>query len=91
MADRDLKIELGAHQQAILERQIELGHYEDATQVVNDALSQMGERQAEFDDRLREEVRASLADPSPPIPMDEVFKRVRTHISRTARGAKRGA
>jgi hypothetical protein len=49
----------------------------------------MGERQTEFDDWLREEVRASLADPAPPIPMEEAFKRA--HINRTARGAKRGA
>jgi antitoxin ParD1/3/4 len=91
MADKALEIELGDDQQSILERQIELGHYEDANEIVNDAMLQMGERQTEFDDWLREEVRASLADPAPPIPMEEAFKRVRAHINRTARGAKRGA
>lgn len=91
MADKALKIELGADERAILERQIELGQYEDANEVVNDALRLMGERQAEFDDWLREEVRASLADPRPPIPMEEAFRRVREHINRRTKGAKRGA
>jgi antitoxin ParD1/3/4 len=91
MADKALKIELGDYQQAILDRQIELGNYEDANDVVNDALRQMGERQAEFDDWLREEVRASLADPRPPIPLEEAFRRARANIDRATKGAKRGA
>jgi hypothetical protein len=57
----------------------------------DDVLRQIREHQAEFDDWLREEVRASLADLTPPIPMEEAFRRARAHINRTTKKAKHGS
>jgi antitoxin ParD1/3/4 len=89
MANKVLRIELGAEQQAIIDRGIEVGRYEDANDVVNEALSLLGEREAEFDDWLREEVQASLADPSPPIPMEEVFERLEVRHAERMKATKR--
>lgn len=91
MASKAISIELGARQQAILREQLDSGRYESASEVVSDALRLMSERDAVFDEWLREEVRASVADKRAPAPIDEVFKRVRAKVARTAKAAKRGA
>ena len=86
-----INIELGAKQQAILRRQLDSGRYESASDVMNDALRLMSERDASFDVWLREEVLAAVADKRPPSPIDAVFKRVRARITRKVKAAKRVA
>lgn len=86
-----INIELGAKQQAILRRQLDSGRYESASDVMNDALRLMSERDASFDEWLREEVLAAIADKRPPSPIDTVFKRVRARITRKVKAAKRVA
>jgi hypothetical protein len=44
---------------------------------MNNALRLMSKREAVFDERLWQDVRASLADEQPPSPIDDVFKRLR--------------
>ena len=91
MASKAISIELGARQRAILREQLDSGRYESASEVVSDALRLMSERDAVFDEWLREEVRASVADKRAPSPVNEVFKRVRAKVAGTAKAAKRGA
>ena len=73
-----------------MRRQLESGRYENASEVMNDALRLMSERDAVFDEWLRQDVGASLADKQPPSPIDDVFKRLRAKVNRTAKAAKRG-
>ena len=90
MADKALKIELGEDQKAILQRQLESGRYEDASDVVNDALRLLDERDADLDEWLRQEVQESLADKAPPIPMEDVFARLEARHAQRMTAAKRG-
>jgi antitoxin ParD1/3/4 len=89
MASKVISVELGAKQQAVLREQLDSGRYESASEVVNDALRLMSERDAVFDEWLREEVRASIADKRPPSPIDEVFRRVRGKMARAEKSTKR--
>jgi antitoxin ParD1/3/4 len=91
MASKAIRIELGGRQHAMLRQQIDSGRYESASEVVSDALRLMGERDAVFDEWLRAEVQASVADKRAPAPIDEVFKRVRAKVSRASKARKRGA
>jgi antitoxin ParD1/3/4 len=91
MASKAISIELGARQQAILRQQLDSGRYESASEVVSDALRLMSERDAVFDEWLRAEVQASVADKRAPAPIDEVFKRIRAKVARSAKAQKRGA
>jgi antitoxin ParD1/3/4 len=90
MAIRPISVELGAKQQAILQRQLDSGRYEDASEVVNDALRLMSERDAVFDEWLRGEVAASLGDKRPPVPIEDVFKRLEARHNRRVKAAQRG-
>jgi antitoxin ParD1/3/4 len=85
-----ISIELGEKQQEIL-RQQDSGRYENASEVVSDALRLMRDRDAVFDDWLRADVLASIAGKQAPAPIDEVFKRVRARVARKAKAAKSGA
>jgi antitoxin ParD1/3/4 len=91
MTNKAISVQLGARQQAILRQQLDSGRYESASEVVGDALRLMSERDAVFDEWLRAEVRASVADKRAPAPINEVFKRVRAKIARTSKAQKRGA
>jgi antitoxin ParD1/3/4 len=91
MASKPISVELGAKQQAILRQQLDSGRYEDASEVVNDALRLMSERDAVFDEWLRGEVTAALDDKRPPVPIDDVFKRLEARHARRVRAAKRGS
>lgn len=82
MASKAISIELGREDQAHLEQQVGSGRYDNASDVVSDALQLMRQRDAMFDEYLRQDVRASLADKTPPSPIDDVFKRVRAKVNR---------
>ena len=60
-------------------------------EVVSDALKLMRERDAVFDEWLRSDVQAAIAEKQAPAPIDEVFKRVRSRVARRAKAAKSGA
>lgn len=92
MAGKAISIELSAKQQALLQRLLESGQYdENLYEVFDDALRLMNERDAAFCEWLREEVRASLTGRHAPSPRDEAFKRVRAKVNRTAKAARRCA
>lgn len=91
MAGKAISVELGTKQQAILRQQLDSGRYEDASEVVNDALHLMSERDAVFDEWLRSEVAAVMADKRPPVPIEDVFKRLEARHARRLKAAKRGS
>jgi antitoxin ParD1/3/4 len=91
MASKPISVELGAKQQAILRQQLDSGRYEDASEVVNDALRLMSERDAVFDEWLRGKVTAALGDKRPPVPIEDVFKRLEARHTRRVRATKRGS
>ena len=86
-----ISIELGEKQQTILRQQLDSGRYENASEVVSDALRLMRERDTVFDDWLRTDVLASIADKQAPAPIDDVFKRVRSRAWRARRKPPRVA
>jgi antitoxin ParD1/3/4 len=86
-----ISVELSPGQRAILERQLESGRYQTASEVVGDALRLMADRDAVFDSWLREEVRASMADTQPPAPIDAVFRRLEARHARRVKATKRGS
>jgi antitoxin ParD1/3/4 len=91
MASKAISIELGARQQAILRQQLDSGRYDSASEVMNDALRLMSERDAVFDEWLRGEVTAAVADKRPSAPIEDVFRRLEARHSRRARAARRGS
>ena len=53
----------------------------------------MNEREAAFEEWLKEEVQAALSDRRAPVPIDNVFKRLRAKVTRASRvlkGSTRG-
>lgn len=90
MASKAISIELGAKQQMILRQQLDSGRYENANEVMNDALRLLSERDAVFDDWLRGEVTAALADKRPAVPAEDVFKRLEARHRRRVKAATRG-
>jgi antitoxin ParD1/3/4 len=90
-ASKAINVELGERQQAILQRQLEAGHYESASEVIGDALRALDERDSVYGEWLRAKVKVSLANKRPSVPIDEAFKRARTAIARKGNAAKRGA
>ena len=76
-----VSVELSAKQQAILQRQLESGHYESASEVVQDAPTSLTQRGAVYTGWLRKKVQVSMANKKPSFPIDVVFDRVRGKIN----------
>ena len=85
-----ISVELGA-QGASLQRHLESGHYGDASEVIRDALRALDQRDAVFDQALRAQVLASMANKRPRVPAEDVFKRLEARHARRTKAAKRGA
>ena len=69
---------------------IKSGMYANASEVLRHALRALDRENGALDTLLREKVKASLADPRPSVPADEVFKRLRARHARRVKAAKRG-
>ena len=92
---KPISVTLGP-QQASLERRLKSGQYDNASEVLRQALRALDREEAVLDEALRERVKASMADPRPSVPADGVFKRLRARHNRrvkaaNARSAERGA
>jgi antitoxin ParD1/3/4 len=71
-----IKVELGA-QQASLQRHLESDQYDNASEVVRDALRALDERDAVYDEWLRAKVNSSMRTRSPifrPKPYSSAWK-----------------
>lgn len=86
---KTINVDLGT-KQASLQRHLDSGHYENASEVLQDALEALDERSVVDDAWLREEVNTSMADKRSGVPIDVAFKRVRARIARSTNAAKRG-
>ena len=85
-----ISVKLGAQQES-LQRHLESGYYGDASEVIRDALRALDQRDAVFDQVLRAQVLASIANKRPRVPAADVFKRLETRHVRRTKAAKRGA
>lgn len=87
-SSKTISVDLGT-KQASLQRHLDSGHYENASEVLQDALDALDERSMLDDDWLRAIVAKSMANTKPSVPIDEAFKRVRAHMARSMKAAKR--
>jgi antitoxin ParD1/3/4 len=75
----------------MLERSLQSGLYDDASDVMRAALCALEREEAVLDEVLREKVKASMADKRPSLPAADVFKRLRARHGPGVRAAGRGA
>lgn len=69
-----------------VDERVRSGRYASAGEVIRAALDALDREEAALESDLREKVRASLADPSPTIPAEEVFAELRSmHAERMMR------
>jgi antitoxin ParD1/3/4 len=89
-ASKPISVTLGPLQ-ASLDRRLQSGQYDNASEVLRHALRALDREDAALDELLREKVRTSLADPRPSVTAGEVFKRLRTRHAKAVKAAKRDA
>jgi antitoxin ParD1/3/4 len=75
---KPLTVTLGEQQRSI-DRRLESGLYESASEIIRAALRALDREEAMIDEIMRQKIRASLADPRPDIPAEDVFARLRAH------------
>lgn len=88
-SSKTINVDLGT-KQASLQRHLDSGHYENASEVLQDALEALDERSVIDDAWLREEVAASMANTKPNVPIDLVFQRLEERHARKVKASKRG-
>lgn len=72
-------------QQAILDRQLESGEFESASEVVRAGLRALEREEKARNELWRRLIQESLDDPRPAVPAEEVFARLRArHEKRMA-------
>ena len=65
---------------------VDSGRYASMSEVVRAGLRALDREEAALDRMLKAKVEEALADPRPPIPMEEVFAELRgRHLKRTGR------
>lgn len=91
---RSLSITLRADLADLVEAKVASGHYASESEVIEDSLLSLRDREAEFENWLRQEVvpayEAHLADPSRAIPIEEVMARLDARIAADRRDEERG-
>lgn len=78
-------------QQAGVNVRVKSGAYGSASEVMRAALRALDREEAALEEILRRKVEASLADPRPSIPAEDVFARLRSHHAKQVKAKKRGA
>lgn len=84
MASRAIKpvtVTLGSQAEQA-QRRVASGQYASLSEVVRAGIKALEREEEALDAILRERVRASLADPRPSIPQDQVFADLRAHHAR---------
>lgn len=87
---KTISVDLGTKQPS-LQRHLDSGRYQTASEVLQDALDALDERSAADDEWLRAKVAASMANTKPSVPIDIVFERLEARHARNVKGTKRGA
>ena len=65
-------------------RHLESGQYESMSDVVREGIRALDREEAAFNELIRVKVAEALADPRPPIPLDEAMAQIRAGVRRTA-------
>lgn len=73
MADRDPALNLGQFTERA-EAFLGDGFHESVEEVLDDALRLLEKRREAFNAMVREKVAEALADPRPPVPLEEAFR-----------------
>jgi antitoxin ParD1/3/4 len=76
--------------QASLEKRLESGDYDNASEILRSALRALDREEAAIEDHLRAKVAVSLADPKKSVLAADVFKRLRAAHGKRMKAAKRG-
>jgi antitoxin ParD1/3/4 len=63
-----------------VEERVRSGEYDSASDVVRAGLEALEREEQAFNAMLKERVEEALADPRPPVPMEEVFTRLRARL-----------
>ena len=87
---KPISVTLGS-QQASLERRLQSGQYDNASEVLRQALRALDREDAALDELLRQKVKAAMDDPSPSVPAEAVFQRVRAGHQSRVKARRRGA
>jgi antitoxin ParD1/3/4 len=75
---KPLTVTLG-NQQRSVDRPVESGLYDSASEVIRAAVRALDREEAAIDEIMRQKIRASLADPRADIPAEDVFARLRAY------------
>jgi antitoxin ParD1/3/4 len=84
-ASKPITVTLGPLQCRV-DARVAFGAYGSASEVMRAALRALDREEALLEEALREKLRASLADPRPSVPAEEVFARARARRSYTTTG-----
>src|SRR5258705_8288502 len=87
-ASKAITVDLGT-QRASLRRHLKTGRYDDASDVLQNALRALDREEDSLEAMLREEVRAAMADKRPSVPANLVFERLEERHLRRMRATKR--
>jgi antitoxin ParD1/3/4 len=87
---KPITVTLGKQQPSV-DRRVASGNYDSASEVVRAAIRALDREEALLDQVMREKIEASLADPRPDIPAEEVFARLRAHHDEQVKAKSRGA
>lgn len=87
-ANRPITVTLGELHQGVEER-VKSGAYASASEVMRAALRALDREEAAVDEWLRQRVEESFADGEPTVPAGDVFRRLRAHHAKRAKGSAR--
>jgi antitoxin ParD1/3/4 len=87
---RPITVTLGSQQKSVDDR-VKSGAYGSASEVIRSALRALDREEATLDEIMREKVRASLADPRPDEPAEDVFARLRAYHAKQRKAVSRDA
>jgi len=79
MASDEVVVTLGDMAESA-EAHIAAGTFETISEVVREGLRALDREQARFDEICRKKIDEALADPRPPVPLEEAFARVREAV-----------
>lgn len=88
-ANKPISVTLGPFAEKV-ERRVKDGSYASASEVIRERLRALDRQDALFKEILKAQVAEALADPRPPISLDEAFDRLTAnHETRVRRPSKR--
>jgi antitoxin ParD1/3/4 len=84
---RPITVTLGELQKRV-EARVASGAYASASEVMRAAVRALDREEAALNDWLRRQVNEAVADPRPPSPARDVFKRLRAHHVKRVKAAR---